>query len=129
MDRPDGRVIVLLPGPPRELYPMAHAEVFPRLRALSGVENPPSVLELKFTGIGESVGATDAATVTVAKKPVTISGVSAVNKVYDGNTTATVSGTASLSGFLVGDDVEITLEVEGMPKTVPPPMPLSPCRL
>jgi nicotinamide-nucleotide amidase len=33
---------------------MYHAEVAPRLRALSGVENPPSALELKFTGIGES---------------------------------------------------------------------------
>jgi len=46
--------VFLLPGPPRELYPMVHAEVIPRLRALSGVEHPPSVLELKFTGIGES---------------------------------------------------------------------------
>jgi nicotinamide-nucleotide amidase len=46
--------VFLLPGPPRELYPMVHAEVMPRLRALSGVETPPSVLELKFTGIGES---------------------------------------------------------------------------
>jgi nicotinamide-nucleotide amidase len=46
--------VFLLPGPPRELYPMYHHEVLPRLRALSGVENPPSVLELKFTGIGES---------------------------------------------------------------------------
>ncbi len=46
--------VFLLPGPPRELYPMFHDEVVPRLRALSGVENPPSVLELKFTGIGES---------------------------------------------------------------------------
>lgn len=46
--------VFLLPGPPRELYPMYHAEVAPRLRALSGVENPPSALELKFTGIGES---------------------------------------------------------------------------
>jgi nicotinamide-nucleotide amidase len=46
--------LFLLPGPPRELYPMVHAEVVPRLRALSGVETPPSVLELKFTGIGES---------------------------------------------------------------------------
>ena len=27
----------LLPGPPRELYPMFHAEVGPRLRALAGV--------------------------------------------------------------------------------------------
>jgi nicotinamide-nucleotide amidase len=46
--------VFLLPGPPRELYPMVHTEVMPRLRALSRVENPPSVLELKFTGIGES---------------------------------------------------------------------------
>jgi nicotinamide-nucleotide amidase len=46
--------VFLLPGPPRELYPMVHAEVVPRLRALFGVETPPSVLELKFTGIGES---------------------------------------------------------------------------
>lgn len=47
-------VVFLLPGPPRELYPMYRAEVMPRLRALSGVEIPPSVLVLKFTGIGES---------------------------------------------------------------------------
>ena len=46
--------VFLLPGPPRELYPMFHAEVVPRLRALSGIENPPAALELKFTGIGES---------------------------------------------------------------------------
>jgi nicotinamide-nucleotide amidase len=46
--------IFLLPGPPRELYPMFHTEVVPRLRALSGIETPAQVLELKFTGIGES---------------------------------------------------------------------------
>lgn len=46
--------VFLLPGPPRELYPMYEAEVMPRLRALSGIDHPPSVLELKFTGIGES---------------------------------------------------------------------------
>ena len=46
--------VFLLPGPPRELYPMAHAEVFPRLRALAGVEVVHEALELKFTGIGES---------------------------------------------------------------------------
>jgi nicotinamide-nucleotide amidase len=46
--------IFLLPGPPRELYPMFHEEVAPRLRALSGVEEIPGVCELKFTGIGES---------------------------------------------------------------------------
>lgn len=44
----------LLPGPPRELYPMYQAEVVPRLLALAGVENLHEALVLKFTGIGES---------------------------------------------------------------------------
>lgn len=46
--------VFLLPGPPRELYPMFHNEVAPRLRALSGAADVASVCELKFTGIGES---------------------------------------------------------------------------
>lgn len=46
--------LFLLPGPPRELYPMFHAEVTPRLKALSGVEEVSQVQELKFVGIGES---------------------------------------------------------------------------
>ncbi|MFK7851044.1 MAG: competence/damage-inducible protein A [Akkermansiaceae bacterium] len=46
--------IFLLPGPPRELYPMFDGEVVPRLRALSGEADVLSVSELKFTGIGES---------------------------------------------------------------------------
>lgn len=46
--------VFLLPGPPRELYPMFHAEVVPRLKALGGVEVIDSVTELKFVGIGES---------------------------------------------------------------------------
>ncbi|MEP2775278.1 MAG: competence/damage-inducible protein A [Luteolibacter sp.] len=46
--------VFLLPGPPRELYPMFHEEVAPRLRALSGVEDIATVSELKFTGVGES---------------------------------------------------------------------------
>ncbi len=46
--------VFLLPGPPRELYPMYHHEVAPRLRALAGVETAHEALVLKFTGIGES---------------------------------------------------------------------------
>lgn len=46
--------VFLLPGPPRELYPMFHGEVVPRLRALAGVENFRNALVLKFTGVGES---------------------------------------------------------------------------
>ena len=46
--------VFLLPGPPRELYPMFHNEVAPRLRALAHVSAVAGVAELKFTGIGES---------------------------------------------------------------------------
>lgn len=46
--------VFLLPGPPREMYPMFHSEVVPRLRALAGVEIFREALVLKFTGIGES---------------------------------------------------------------------------
>ncbi len=49
-----GCAVFLLPGPPRELYPMFHAEVIPRLRALCGVEMVVDVTELKFVGVGES---------------------------------------------------------------------------
>jgi len=46
--------VFLLPGPPRELYPMFHDEVLPRIKALAGVEKISQVQELKFVGIGES---------------------------------------------------------------------------
>ncbi len=46
--------VFLLPGPPRELYPMYHLEVVPRLAALAGIEAFNEALVLKFTGIGES---------------------------------------------------------------------------
>ena len=46
--------VFLLPGPPRELYPMFHDEVVPRLKALAGGEAIDTVQELKFVGIGES---------------------------------------------------------------------------
>ena len=46
--------VFLLPGPPRELYPMFQNEVVPRLRSLAGVSKIAAVSELKFTGIGES---------------------------------------------------------------------------
>ena len=46
--------IFLLPGPPRELYPMFYNEVVPRLRALSGIDTFQDALEMKFAGVGES---------------------------------------------------------------------------
>lgn len=46
--------IFLLPGPPRELYPLFFDEVEPRLRSLAGVSSTRTMHEMKFTGIGES---------------------------------------------------------------------------
>jgi len=54
VDRPDGRVIVLLPGPPREMVPMWENEVLPRLRE-RGVGDDTDVRILRLTGIGESL--------------------------------------------------------------------------
>jgi nicotinamide-nucleotide amidase len=54
VDRPDGRVIVTLPGPPREMRPMWEDEVLPLLAA-RGVGADSDVRTLRLTGVGESV--------------------------------------------------------------------------
>lgn len=46
--------VFLLPGPPRELYPMFYAEVSLRLCAFSGRSGPECSVSLKFCGVGES---------------------------------------------------------------------------
>jgi len=53
VDRPDGRVVVLLPGPPRELRPMWHDWVVPRLDR-RGLGDGRLVHTLRTYGIGES---------------------------------------------------------------------------
>lgn len=45
--------LFLLPGPPRELHPMYHAQVKPRLKAL-GDSEVPSWRNFKIYGVGES---------------------------------------------------------------------------
>jgi nicotinamide-nucleotide amidase len=45
--------LLLLPGPPRELYPMFETQVLPLLSTLPGV-NPTMSREWKFCGVGES---------------------------------------------------------------------------
>ena len=54
VDRPDGRVIVALPGPPREMRPMWHGWVLPRLVA-RGLGRPTAVVNLRTSGLGESL--------------------------------------------------------------------------
>ncbi len=53
VDRPDGRVIVTLPGPPREMRPMWTEAVVPKLHG-RGVGAELDVRTLRLTGIGES---------------------------------------------------------------------------
>jgi nicotinamide-nucleotide amidase len=53
VDRPDGRVAVLLPGPPREMRPMWRDWVLPRL-AERGLGDGRLVRTLRTYGIGES---------------------------------------------------------------------------
>ena len=48
------------------------------------------------------------AAITVAQKEVTISGITAANKEYDGSTTATPTGTAVINGKGGSDDVTVT---------------------
>jgi nicotinamide-nucleotide amidase len=53
VSRPDGQVVVALPGPPREMRPMWSAEVVPRLEAL-GLGAPVASRTYRLAGIGES---------------------------------------------------------------------------
>jgi nicotinamide-nucleotide amidase len=53
VDRPDGHVVVLLPGPPREMRPMWRDEALPRLRE-RGLGAERAVRTLRLSGIGES---------------------------------------------------------------------------
>jgi competence/damage-inducible protein CinA-like protein len=56
VERPDGRVIVALPGPPREMRPMWRDAVMPRLRE-RGIGGDRWARTLRLTGIGESAAA------------------------------------------------------------------------
>jgi nicotinamide-nucleotide amidase len=53
LSRSDGGVVVALPGPPREMWPMWENEVMPRLKARS-LGRDLAVRTFRLTGIGES---------------------------------------------------------------------------
>lgn len=50
----DGKVLVMLPGPPNELHPMFVDHVLPRLAARGLVGAEESYLQLRTAGVGES---------------------------------------------------------------------------
>ena len=49
-------------------------------------------------------------TFTIEPKPVTITGISAQGKVYDGNTDAVITGTPVISGLVTGDENVVTVD-------------------
>src|SRR4029079_15676193 len=53
VDRPDGGIIVALPGPPREMRPMWHDHALPRLRE-RGLGADVAARTDRLMGIGES---------------------------------------------------------------------------
>ena len=48
-------------------------------------------------------------TFTIGPKPVTITGISADDKTYDGTNTAVIKGTPAISGLVVGDENDVTV--------------------
>jgi uncharacterized repeat protein (TIGR02543 family) len=62
--------------------------------------------------VASSTGLTSVNVATAAsnvnKKPLTITGLTGANKVYDGTTTATLTGTPSLTGVVFSDDVSVS---------------------
>jgi nicotinamide-nucleotide amidase len=54
VDAPDGRVVVALPGPPREMRPMWSGWVVPRLRE-RGLGQDTVAITLRTAGLGESL--------------------------------------------------------------------------
>ena len=66
------------------------------------------VVTAKRPDNGQSASATSAnAEVTVERKSVTITGLAAADKVYDGAADAEITGNASVSGLVSGDDVSV----------------------
>ncbi len=86
---------------------VASTTIYVRLKAGLGVGN--------YSG-NVALSSTNAATVnvplslgSVSAKPLTITGLSVLSKAQDGTTTATLSGSPSLSGVLAGDISNVTL--------------------
>lgn len=50
----DGKVLVMLPGPPNELQPMFTEQVVPRLAALGRLAEGEAYLQIRSIGVGES---------------------------------------------------------------------------
>ncbi|MFZ4772222.1 MAG: beta strand repeat-containing protein, partial [Ferruginibacter sp.] len=79
--------------------------VYVRLASTNTVGNYSGDITLNSTGATQVTIATDSS--VVAQKELTITGLTCVDRVYDGTTTASVTGTATLNGVVGSDDVTL----------------------
>ena len=75
------KLIVALPGPPRELQPMVQEALVPRLTERFGTRSPGHLLRIRFVGIGESLIAQTIAEQLTIPKEVTVSSLFEVMRV------------------------------------------------
>lgn len=50
----DGKILIMLPGPPNELQPMFVSQIIPRLTKLGYLDEKENYLQLRTIGVGES---------------------------------------------------------------------------
>jgi hypothetical protein len=75
----------------------------------AGDKNNATAVVLSGGGASSSANVTTSSSGnTVSQKALTVTGLTAQNKVYDGLTTATTTGTAALSGIVGADDVSLS---------------------
>ena len=55
----NGRLLIMLPGPPSELEPIFADQIMPRLEALGYIEDQENYLQMRTIGVGESQLETD----------------------------------------------------------------------
>jgi hypothetical protein len=84
---------------------LSSTPIYVRLAAISVVGTYSGNITLDSSGATQVTIAT--ASSTVAPKELTITGLTGVDRTYDGTTTATVTGTASLVGVVGSDDVTL----------------------
>jgi uncharacterized repeat protein (TIGR02543 family) len=74
----------------------------------AGTYNNATAVVLSYAGATDVNISTSSSGNSVSAKALTISGISISNKVYDGNATATISGTAAYSGLVNGDSFAVS---------------------
>ncbi|MEN9400446.1 MAG: hypothetical protein RL632_1549, partial [Bacteroidota bacterium] len=74
----------------------------------AGTYNGATAVVLSSTGATNANISTSSTGNIVSTKSITISGISISDKVYDGNTTATIIGTAAYSGLVNGESFSVT---------------------